>query len=225
MQSKYSFQNGYKFGKWTVIGPTKYTYPNGRVCNGYNCQCECGKIQFMPPTYIFHQKSKQCRRCGIIQSYVTRPVETRKSYIDGRIHDPLYTAWCAMKARCSDPNHCSYKNYGARGIKICDEWLNFENFRKWAYSHGYSPGLQLDRIDNDGDYCPSNCKYVTRLENTNHRSSCVMITYKGITQSARDWDRQLGFKPDTVGQRINRFHWPVERALTEPVHTKTKRQS
>ena len=94
--------------------------------------------------------------------------------MDGRIkhggwRTPLYAVWCEIKQRCSRRNHHSFSGYGGRGIKVCDDWLDFATFRAWAESHGYRPGLEIDREDNDGDYSPNNCCWTTRFLNNAHK--------------------------------------------------------
>jgi hypothetical protein len=82
---------------------------------------------------------------------------------------PLYWVWANLKQRCSNPNHPEYRNYGGRGIKVCDQWRDAASFLVWAGSAGWEPGLQIDRIDNDGDYEPDNCRFVTAKVNANNR--------------------------------------------------------
>lgn len=105
--------------------------------------------------------------------------------------------WCGMKARCFNPKAVSYPNYGARGITVCDEWLLFENFHNWAMANGYADDLQLDRIDNDGNYCPENCRWVTRSINQRNTSRTHLMTINGKTQCASDWIKELGISRST----------------------------
>lgn len=86
----------------------------------------------------------------------------------------LYRIWCGMRQRCYDQNSPNYKNYGGRGITVCDEWQEFEPFAAWALMHGYSIDLQIDRIDNDKGYSPENCRFVTPLENNHNRRNYPM---------------------------------------------------
>jgi len=99
---------------------------------------------------------------------------------------PIYTAWHSMKTRCSNPKCSDYKYYGGRGIKVCDRWMRFENFRDDMFS-AWQPGLQLDRINNDGNYEPENCRWVTKSVNTKNRRNRAEFQspYPGIT-----WDKQ-----------------------------------
>lgn len=100
---------------------------------------------------------KRCKSCGCAK-IKHRGIKTR-----------LYRIWLAMKERCLNPNTPSYKNYGGRGIKVCDEWLEYINFRDWAMNNGYRDDLQIDRIENNGDYEPNNCRFVTHTVNSQNR--------------------------------------------------------
>lgn len=100
----------------------------------------------------------------------------------------IYWAWKSMKQRCQNPNCKAYKNYGKRGINICDDWQEFEPFYNWAIENGYQKGLDLDRIDNDGDYNETNCRWTSRRENINNRRKTISITVNGITKSRTEWE-------------------------------------
>jgi hypothetical protein len=129
---------------------------------------------------------------------------------------PEYSVWHGMKNRCSDPTSQRWHRYGGRGIRVCDRWLNsFENFYA---DMGPRPGpdYQIDRIDNDGDYEKSNCRWVTRLVNSNNKESNRMIEFRGKTQSLSQWAREVGLTKGALETRMN-TGWTVERALTEPV--------
>ena len=94
-------------------------------------------------------------------------------------HPDLYGVWCSMKSRCENPNRPKFKDYGNRGIEVCEEWQDSWNFVQWAVSHGYRKGLQLDRIDNDKGYSPDNCRFVTPKENSRNRRNTKFLTIKG----------------------------------------------
>ena len=110
----------------------------------------------------------------------------------------IYWAWKAMKQRCLNPKCNAYKNYGARGITVCDEWMNFEPFCEWALSNGYKPGLDLDRRDNSREYSPDNCRWVTRRENINNRRKTIYIEVDGVTKPRTEWETQLGLPHGTM---------------------------
>lgn len=129
---------------------------------------------------------------------------------------PLYKIWRGMKKRCNNPNYVGYKYYGARGIRVCDMWeSSFKDFYDWSISNGYVSGLQIDRIDNDGGYCPDNCRFVTPAENAQNRRSSISrrvasfdspttITINGVTQHYAEWARCSGLRAATVLTRFRR---------------------
>ena len=116
----------------------------------------------------------------------------------------LYHSWDNMKNRCSNESNSRYNRYGARGIQICDEWHDFKTFKDWALSNGYEYGLSIDRIDNDGNYCPENCRWVDRIVQANNKSNNRLITYKGITHTIAEWSRILMVEYCKLITRINR---------------------
>lgn len=126
----------------------------------------------------------------------------------------LYWVYHAMIQRCYMTNCKQFPRYGLRGIKVCKEWLTDKtSFYKWALENGYKEGLTLDRIDNDGNYEPSNCAWVSNKENTNHNSRTHFLTYMGKTQSMSKWAEESGINYSTLRNRINRSKMPVEKAL------------
>lgn len=131
----------------------------------------------------------------------------------------VYYIFYSMKQRCYNPNNKSYKNYGNRGIKICDEWLsNFINFYNWAMDNGYKEGLSIDRIDNNKSYSPENCRWTNRkIQNLNKRNN-KYLTFNNKTMTISEWEKELNLKSDRIGYRL-RYGWSIERALTEKVHT------
>lgn len=110
----------------------------------------------------------------------------------------VYWAWKAMKQRCQNPRCKAYINYGARGITVCEEWQKFSAFCAWALSHGYAKGLDLDRIDNDGNYTPDNCHWVDRRENINNRRVTTFLTVNGKRLPRTEWEDLAGIPRGTV---------------------------
>lgn len=125
----------------------------------------------------------------------------------------LRQIWADMKKRCSRPR---YENYYGRGISVCEEWMDFFVFRSWALSHGYSDDLTIDRIDNDGNYEPQNCRWATMREQSNNRRSNHILTYNGESATISEWARRTGINKRTIKNRLN-WGWSVERALTEKI--------
>lgn len=135
----------------------------------------------------------------------------------GRRGTPLYTVWSRMKERCYNKNDAAYKNYGGRGIYVCDEWKNdYLAFHEWALSSGYEYGLSIDRIDNNGPYSPENCRWATRKEQCNNRRTNLLVTYNGETKTFSQWIEEYNADYDLVFQRYKKLHWDFGKALTTP---------
>lgn len=130
-----------------------------------------------------------------------------------RTPSPEYRSWMHMKTRCLNPRHIAYHRYGGRGIKICKRWL--EGFENFLADLGPRPSSKhtLDRIDNDGDYEPSNVRWGTLAEQNNNRSDNRLISFQGKTQTLAEWSRALGVNKSALGNRL-RAGWSIERTLT-----------
>lgn len=110
-----------------------------------------------------------------------------------------------MRARCNNPKNHAYKNYGGRGITVCNEWdEDFKSFYDWAMNNGYKPNLSIDRIDNDKGYCPDNCRWATRIEQSNNRRMCRHIIYNEVDHTIAEWSRILNVPYRNLRERINR---------------------
>ena len=132
-------------------------------------------------------------------------------------HKRIYLIWFDMKRRCYQPQNKRYNRYGGRGIKVCDEWLNdFQSFFDWSIKNGYGDELTIDRIDKDGDYCPSNCRWADIYTQANNRSNNHFLTYKGETKTMMEWSRKLNLNYYTLRRRIG-LGWSVEEAFERPV--------
>lgn len=143
-----------------------------------------------------------------------RAANTKHGYSD---KERLYAIWLRMRQRCNSPSDQKYSYYGGRGIRVCKEWnSDYSSFRSWALENGYSEGLTLDRIDNDGDYHPDNCRWATRKEQANNRRSNHVLTLNGETKTLSEWMDATGINSLTILRRI-RSGWSVEDALTTPV--------
>lgn len=122
----------------------------------------------------------------------------------GDYKSKLYAVWAQMKNRCNCKTCVEYHNYGARGIKVCDEWSDdYLAFKKWAMSHGYREGLTIDRIDNDGSYCPSNCRFATPKQQARNRRTNRSLTVGKRTMLACEWCEFLGINFNTVRVRLH----------------------
>ena len=146
------------------------------------------------------------------------------NYKDGRKGTRLYSIYRGMITRCYNSNTPNYKRYGARGITMCDEWKdNFQTFYDWAMSHGYSDDLTIDRIDNNGNYEPSNCRWVDMKKQTRNNSRNHIVKLNGIERPLIEWTEIYKINYKTVRDRLKRG-WNYEKALTEPVETKFRRK-
>jgi hypothetical protein len=139
----------------------------------------------------------------------------------GEVGKRLYKTWGEMKTRCRNPKNRSYARYGGRGISVCSRWLEYNNF---AEDMGERPeGTTLDRIDNNGDYEPSNCKWSTPKEQASNRQSNKWIELDGKVKTLCEWADELGINRTTVIQRINAYNWTVEEALRTPTRQNRRR--
>lgn len=129
----------------------------------------------------------------------------------------IYHSWRAMIQRCYYKKHKYYYNYGGRGIKVYPEWKNnFQNFYTWALENGYKEGLSIDRIDNNKDYSPENCKWSDRYTQSRNRKSNIFLEYKGERLCIEDWSKRTGIERSTLRHR-HKIGWPTERILTQKV--------
>ena len=133
-------------------------------------------------------------------------------------HKRIYSIWKQMKSRCYNSNRPKYPLYGGRGISVCEEWLFFKNFLNWAVNNGYSDDLSIDRIDNDGDYCPENCRFATPTQQTRNRRITLKATYKGEEHTVYEWAQILGIDYYFLRARLKRG-MDMEAAITTPKKT------
>jgi hypothetical protein len=137
--------------------------------------------------------------------------KTRKHFDRGT---PLYRCWQNMKQRCTNSKTDFYANYGGRGIKVCKQWHNWFTFKAWALKSGYKKGLTIDRINPNGNYKPSNCKWSTQKEQANNKTNHRIVIYKGKKIKFNDLARLAVCSYDSFRLRLFRLKWDVERALT-----------
>ena len=151
------------FGRWFVMSRADNT-SNGQ--SQWLCRCECDKKKILKSIVLRRGISKSC---GCLKSELNIVRSTKHNHSSSTFISPTYHSWAGMKARCNNPNHKSYKNYGGRGITVCEKWKTFSSF---LTDMGIKPeGKSLDRIDNNGNYCPKNCKWSTALEQANNKQS------------------------------------------------------
>lgn len=133
----------------------------------------------------------------------------------GDSHNRLYTIWCGIKGRCFNKNNDAYVNYGARGIKVCDEWTeSYDIFKDWALNNGYSDSLTIDRIDVNGDYTPLNCRWITMKKQCNNKRTNTFIEHNGESHTISEWSEITGIKAATIAYRL-RHNWSIDKALSK----------
>lgn len=205
---------GQRFGKLVVVGQA------GRAKDGqvlWNCQCDCGQQRVVLGASLRRGSSESC---GCIQRERAR----ERLVKHGKSNTPLYHVWRSMMMRCGLMGKADKQdadNYKNRGITVCEEWQMFENFYRWALSHGYKHGLQIDRKDNNKSYCPENCHFVTPKQNTRNRRCswklpsgehiydfCERWVNRPLLESEykkiRDWWRKHKRLPDFVFESIRK---------------------
>lgn len=129
----------------------------------------------------------------------------------------LYGAWKNMEYRCYNYNHEFYNDYGGRGIEVCTEWLEFDNFFRWAVENGHKKGLTLERIDNDSNYSPKNCKWASMEEQNYNKRNINFVTIDGVTRNAYEWCEIYNLNYFTFLTRYNTYGWDAIKAITTPV--------
>ncbi len=166
----------------------------------WECACDCGGSKAVRGD---HLKSGATQSCGCITKTA-----------NGLRGSKLYTIWRGIKKRCFLHTNHNYKNYGERGITMCDEWrYDFLAFYNWAISNGYDEGLTIDRIDNDGNYEPSNCRWVTAKVNGNNRRTCHYVTYNGETHTISEWADLFGVETGVFYTRLYKLNFSIERYI------------
>jgi len=199
-------EEGAKFGRWTVV---EYVEHDKNYKAIYLCVCQCGEIKKVCENNL---KSGKSRSCGCLKRECSKKLMTTHD-LSGH---PIFSIWMGIKKRCTTPTAQNYKYYGGRGISFCKEWIDFMNFYNWAICSGWEEGLSIDRIDNDGNYCPENCRWVTHIEQCNNTRKNLMLTASSKTQTLSQWARELSCSVQTLHSRI-RSGWDVEKALTTPI--------
>ena len=190
---------GQKFGLLTAIGIPFY---GEKRMQYVVCMCDCNNVVAV--------------RAGHIRSGGTKSCGCKGNTTHGCSPPGVYASWRAMIARCHHPGGTSYAYYGGRGISVCEAWSRFDGFRDWAIANGYRDGLTIDRIDNDGNYEPDNCRWVTRQEQSNNKRDNHCLTAFGETKTLAEWTRDsrcvVGYH--TLRDRLMKNKWNPEVAIT-----------
>lgn len=169
------------------------------------CICDCGNSITVTGVYLTNGDTKSC---GCLKKEGNRKTH-------GMIRSPEYSVWCDMKKRCYLKSGKSYKNYGGRGISVCDRWLN--SFEAFYEDMGERPSEKhtIDRNDNNDGYSPENCSWETQKAQMNNVRYNHMMTFKGETRTMMQWSEITGIRYSTIRSRVNNYGWSDKRALTK----------
>jgi len=190
---------GMKFGRLTVL---EY-YDTTRHGVRWECRCDCGATTI---AYTSSLTTGNTSSCGCFYKERIKTINIKH----GMRHTKIYSTWCNIKKRCKDVSSKRSKDYGGRGISVCKEWNNdFISFYKWAMDNGYSDDLTIERINNNGNYEPSNCKWATAKEQNDNKRNNIFVSINGVVVSFRDFLEAFGVKYKTGYNRYYNGHFPI----------------
>jgi hypothetical protein len=207
---------GKQFGRWIVVGLAKPKVdPTGREYETWTCRCTCEK-HTVKDIYVQHLLHGNSKSCGCLVKETTG----NNFRTHGKTKTRIHRIWLSMRRRCFKETESAYPNYGGRGITVCDEWKDdFMSFENWAISNGYDDYLTIDRIENDGNYSPSNCRWATYKEQANNRRSSRYFVVDGESKTAPEWSEIYGAPSYEILFRA--YHgWTDEEAVKTPLHHK-----
>lgn len=194
---------GDRYGRLVVV-----SFAGVRDESRWNCLCDCG-VRFEARTQLL--RNGRVKSCGCLK----REINSRLRGVarHGMSKSPEWGVWKGMRRRCSNPKDPRFVDYGGRGIRVCDRWQSFDNF---IADMGRRPaaGFDIDRTNNNGDYEPSNCRWVPRAVNLRNTRRNRRLTFRGETMTAAEWAKRLGLHTATLYSRLD-YGWSTERALTE----------
>lgn len=207
--SKFKDLTGKKFGRLLVIEHAGvHTTPCGTKRQLWKCVCDCGAEKIVQGNALLqgHTKSCGCWKYEKIKEHNTT---------HGGVHDRLYGIWKNMKYRCNNPNDKRYATYGGKGIRVCKEWSDsYQAFKEWAYANGYDDSAEfqkctLDRIDNNSDYEPSNCRWVDKFTQANNTSNNHHVELNGIKMTIAEFARTMNISKNHARYYIDKFEREV----------------
>lgn len=208
------------FGRLTVIREGE-RQQGGRT-RGWLCRCSCGKTITVRQRSLRSGKTKSC---GCLQREAAAKQAKKMgagNVRHGQTDTPEWLAWKNMWDRCTNPNQPSFKHYGARGVRVCAPWKEFQQFRD---DMGPRPaGCSLDRIDSKGNYEPGNCRWADQKTQQRNRRWHRLVTFKGETRCVGEWSEIRGIPLPRLHARLFYHGWTTERAMTEPVKTPIRRK-
>src|SRR6267142_4778572 len=198
---------GQRFGRWLVLTPAQPNY--------WHCRCDCGSVK---PVAGGSLRKGYSSSCGCLRKEtVAKRSQKHSDYVSKE-----YTAWSAMLRRCRNSKDPAYPNYGGRGITVCTPWHTYTNFLR-DMGRAPSTNHSIDRINNDSNYDPINCRWATAIEQNSNKRGARLLPWRGLLMTAAAWERHLGVAKGTIQDRL-RAGWSVEDALLRPIDRKARRQ-
>lgn len=228
------YKNIYEVSRDGIIRykSTKEEVPKAPVENGYKRVKIDGKPMYVHRIVaeVFVENQNKCKRVahkdrnksnnscdnlvwigGADTNYIKDGSYKHGCCIKRKKKPRIYNIWVRMRQRCYDRNTNDYRDYGKRGIKVCDDWNDFSAFMEWSIKNGYQDGLSIDRIDVDGDYCPENCRWVTLKEQARNKRNNHIVEYNGEKKTLAEWCELFGVDSSLLRYRLK--HWGTEKAM------------
>lgn len=207
-RTKYDDITGKKFGRLTVLGPAGQSKNRSWVSR---CVCDCGTEVLVRDASLIAERTKSCG-CLLVEARSLNAKQVHKhNTTHGLSRTPEYKAWREMIDRCNNPNSKSYSSYGGRGIRVCERWSKFESFYA-DIGKRPSCSFSIDRIDNNGNYCPANCRWATSKEQGNNRRTNRLLTIGDETKTLAQWSSVSSTMPRTIAARLSRG-WSTREAV------------
>lgn len=189
---------GKKFARLTVVQEAGKDKSRNRL---WKCICDCGGETISSGVDLRRGKA---RSCGCYQKEVARQTCLKRNITHGMTGTRIFNIWIGIRKRCLCEKELNYKNYGGRGITICQEWQeDFSNFYAWAMDNGYDDELTIDRIDVNGNYEPSNCRWITHKEQSNNTRRNHFVSYNGVSKTIAQWAEITGINRSTIWDRLD----------------------
>jgi len=201
MNKRVIYEPGHRFGRLTVIENLPVIKPYTET----RCKCDCGNEKIV---ITFNLTNGTVQSCGCLRRERVSKANTKH----GKHGTKLYQVWRGMFERCYNAKGRDYKNWGGRGITMCSEWQDFKVFQSWAISNGYRESLQLDRINNNGNYSPHNCRWANPKEQAYNKRNTRLITIDNVTKTIAGWAEVTGLKNTTIVGRI-KMGWSGNQLL------------
>ena len=208
-----AISEGMTFGRLTVISKV----PNVGSHSAWNCKCACGTVRTVKSHHLYAGRVVSCG-CYKMEKY------SSSCRLNESGRTPEYATWVSMRRRCRDTTEGVFKKYGGRGITVCDRWDN--SFEAFLQDMGPrpSPKHSIDRINNNGNYEPGNCRWATMTVQQRNTRKTRLLTFEGRTMSMADWAEVLGMNYGTLCARINNCGWSIDDAIRRPLRQWPERE-